>query len=110
MLLVTPKSTGQTRVVGMGAPDTSGIDLDPAKIRDRADLVYCLRQLHVEAGRPSYSKLNKLAGGNLPPSTISDLIGEKAPTRSSQPEWDTARLFALACGVPETELDRWRKP
>jgi hypothetical protein len=43
----------------------------------------------------------------LPSSTISDLIGERAETRSSQPEWDTVRLFVLACGVPETELERW---
>ncbi|MGH3874927.1 MAG: hypothetical protein ACRDSR_26065 [Pseudonocardiaceae bacterium] len=89
----------------MGAPDTSGIDLD--NVRCRADLVFCLRQLRVEAGRPSYSKLNELAGNKLRPSTLSDLIGEKAETRSSQPEWETVRLFVRACGVPEADLEGW---
>jgi hypothetical protein len=101
MLLVTPNSTGG----GMGAPDTSGIDLD--NVRCWAELVSCLRHLRVEAGRPSYSKLDKFAGGKLPSSTLSNLIGEKAETRSTYPEWETVRLFVLACDVPEAELDGW---
>ncbi|MDQ3763026.1 MAG: hypothetical protein M3460_15675 [Actinomycetota bacterium] len=91
----------------MGAPDTSGIDLD--NVRCWTELVSCLRQLRVEAGRPSYSKLDKFAGGKLRPSTLSDLIGEKALARSSYSEWDTVRLFVLACNVPEAELDSWWK-
>jgi hypothetical protein len=106
MLLVTPESSRtDADGGGMGAPDTSGIDLD--NVRDWESLVFCLRQLRVEAGRPSYSKLDKFAGGKLPSSTLSDLIGEKAETRSSYPEWETVRLFVLACGVPEAELDGW---
>lgn len=91
----------------MGGPDTSGIDLD--NVRDWESLVFCLRQLRFEAGHPSYSKLNELAGGKLHSSTLSNLIGDKAETRSSYPEWETVRLFVLACDVPGTKLEDWHK-
>ncbi len=99
-------------MVDMGAPDTSGIDLDPGNFRCRADLVYCLRQLYVEIGRPSYRDLRKIGesmGIELAPATIGELIGEKSPTSTSQLTWKTVELFVLACGVPETELEGWRK-
>jgi hypothetical protein len=96
---------------GMGAPDTSGIDLNPANFRCRADLVYCLQQLHTTIGCPSYRDLHEIGkkrGIELPVATIGDLIGRNSPTNPSKLVWKTVRLFVLACGVPETELDSWR--
>jgi hypothetical protein len=111
MLLVTLDGTGQTRMVGMGAPDTSDIDLDPANFKDRADLVTCLEQLYIKIGCPSYRDLQKIGqsrGIELSTSTIGDLIGENSKTNPSKLTWKTVELFVRACGVPETELDRWR--
>jgi hypothetical protein len=95
----------------MGAPDTSDIDLNPANIRGRADLVSRLRQLHTRIGGPSYRDLEetgKNMGIELRSSTIGDLIGRNSPTSTSKPSWRTVELFVLVCGVPKTELDVWR--
>jgi hypothetical protein len=95
----------------MGPPDTSGIDLNPANFRSRADLVYCLQQLHTTIGCPSYRDLEEVGknmGIELRSSTIGDLIGENSATSTRKVMWKTVELFVLACGVPETELDRWR--
>ncbi|MGH3696690.1 MAG: hypothetical protein ACRDRX_22345 [Pseudonocardiaceae bacterium] len=109
MLLVSPEGTEQTRTVGMNAPDTSDIDLDPANFRCPADLWYCLDQLYNRIGRPPYSELSKRTGEKLPTSTISDLIGKnsKTSTNTSRPSLRSVELFVLACRVPETELEDW---
>ncbi|HKR50882.1 MAG TPA: hypothetical protein VJT72_15120 [Pseudonocardiaceae bacterium] len=95
----------------MGGPDTSGIDLNPANFRGRADLVYCLDQLYTKIGRPTYRDLRRIGqsrGIELSTSTIGDLIGKNSKTNPNKLTWKTVELFVLACGVPETELDRWR--
>jgi hypothetical protein len=98
--------------LSMGAPDTNGIDLNPANFRDRADLVFCLEQLHTKIGGPSYRDLEKIGrsrGIELRRSTIGDLIGKKSKTSTRKLAWKTVELFVLACGVPEAELEGWRK-
>lgn len=98
-------------MVSMGPPDTSGIDLNPVNFRERADLVYCLDQLHTKIGGPSYRDLEEVGknmGIKLRSSTIGDLIGENSATSTRKVTWKTVELFVLVCGVPETELDRWR--
>jgi hypothetical protein len=100
-------------MVNMGTPDTSDIDLNPANFRCRADLVYCLNQLYTKIGCPSYRRFHdeilESMSIDLPIATISDLIGKKSKTSTSRPELRTVELFVLGCGVPETELEGWRK-
>lgn len=95
-----------------GTSDIGGINLDSANFRCRADLVYCLQQLHIKIGHPSYRELQK-AGKNrgikLPISTIGDLIGNHSRTSTSKLPWQTVKLFVLACGLPEAHLKNWRK-
>jgi hypothetical protein len=99
-------------MVDMGTPDTSDIDLNPANFRCRADLVYCLEQLHTKIGGPSYRDLQKTGqsrGIELSTTVIGGLIGKNSKTNPSKLTWKTVELFVLACGVPKTELDGWRK-
>ena len=97
----------------MDAPDTSDIDLDPAHFRCRADLWYCLDRLYTKIGRPKYRKfcdeILKSKGIKLAPSTLSNLISEKSKTSTGRVTWDTVERFVRGCGVPETELEGWRK-
>jgi hypothetical protein len=99
-------------MVDMGTPDTSDIDLNPANFRCRADLVYCLELLYTEIGRPSYRDLQEIGrsrGIELSITTVGELIGKNSKTNTSKLTWNAVRLFVLACGVPTTELEVWRK-
>lgn len=97
----------------MDALDTSDIDLDPANFRCRADLWYCLDRLYTKIGRPSYEdfhdEIRENMGISLPTSTMSNLIGESSKTSTGRVSWNTVKRFVLGCGVPEMELERWRK-
>jgi hypothetical protein len=106
----TASAAAELRTAGLEAPDTSDIEL--GLVCNCADLVFCLQQLHVKAGCPSYHLLSHRAeefGERLPVSTIAALVGKRAQTNPMRPSWKTVRLFLQACGIPETDHVDWRQ-
>ena len=92
-------------------------DLDPATVRDLADLALCLRRLHTSADRPTYRSLEQRtihASGLLPGtrlkrarltrSILSEmLLGKKFPNKAF------LLTFIDACGIDIENDRRWEQ-
>ncbi|MEU8252193.1 hypothetical protein [Nonomuraea sp. NPDC048916] len=78
----------------------SGEQPDPGQIHTVAEFKDALERLR--AGR-SYAALNKAAHGELPPSTVSDLLNP----RKGLPHEETLEVFLRACAVPPQQEGAW---
>ncbi|MFJ4078650.1 helix-turn-helix domain-containing protein [Streptomyces iakyrus] len=75
-----------------------------AYVIDFPDLHDAMQSLYRHAGSPSYSELDRRAGGNgrLAKSTLSRFFAKK-----SVPSKDFTLAFAVACGVRGEKLELW---
>ncbi|MFI0135851.1 helix-turn-helix domain-containing protein [Streptomyces luteogriseus] len=80
------------------------VEIHVAYTTDFSDLHDAMVSLYRQAGSPSYSELDRQAGGNgkLPKSTLSRFFSKKAtPSRAF------TLAFAEACGVRGERLEHW---
>jgi hypothetical protein len=74
-------------------------------VPDRGDVAkqfaHDLRQVHLRAGRPSYSTLERVSGDRLHRATMSDILNGN---RVNLPRWETVMGFVEACGAAAAEI------
>ena len=73
------------------------MDPDEASVAKR--FAHDLRELHLRAGRPSYSTLERVSGHRLRRATMSDILNGN---RVNLPEWRFVALFVEACHAAAT--------
>ncbi|WP_405914745.1 hypothetical protein [Streptomyces sp. NBC_00728] len=88
-----------------GHPADAGRALRPELVRDFADLVHLMRELHLRAGAPSLRTLQRNAGkhGQLPRSTLQRVLSGHA-----LPSFDHLVAFVEGCGVSRDALRAWQ--
>ncbi|WP_406356321.1 helix-turn-helix domain-containing protein [Streptomyces sp. NBC_00658] len=89
-----------------GQRGSAQLTLRPELVRDFADLVLMMRELHLRAGAPSLRTLQHNAGshGELPRSTLHRILSGRV-----LPSHDHLVAFAKGCGVSRGTLRAWQQ-
>jgi DNA-binding XRE family transcriptional regulator len=76
---------------------------EPGEVMSAPQLIEMMKRLLVWADSPSLAKLNKLADGKLPTSTVNDML------RSERlPRLELMLAFVRACGLDEDQEAAWQ--
>ncbi|GAA2431802.1 hypothetical protein GCM10010191_52070 [Actinomadura vinacea] len=80
---------------------------DPSAAGDIRDFYRLLARLRDWAGSPRQSEIERRSWGTLPDATISAMLQKDRWRTTSDRERVRVGYFAVACGLPETEVARW---
>jgi hypothetical protein len=79
---------------------------EPGSLTIAAQFIAMMNQLRAWAGTPSYTELNKRAGGHnlLPPATLSDVL-----RRQRLPRLELVLAYVRACGLSDEQATAWEQ-
>lgn len=80
---------------------------DPSTATDIRDFYQLLAELKVWAGSPRQSEIERRSWGTLPDATVSAMLQKDRWRAASDRERSRIGRFAVACGLPGTEVERW---
>jgi hypothetical protein len=80
---------------------------DPDRAMSLSEFYTLLRQLHLWAGRPSYTEIEQRSWGSLSRTTAGTVLGEARALYRRVRDHDNVRYLATVFGLPGTEAERW---